>query len=564
MAIELWLVRHGERMDQAPHSRWTFQATSEERADPGLTAQGRWQARKTAERLQCERAGYVYSSPFLRCAETAADIAALSRVRVRVEEGLGECMSRAHYAEQPRTRTPDQLDDLLGVMDTEHVSLTPTPQWPEDEEQTKSRCAATVDALLCRHAAADPAVKTVVVLVTHSFVVKCIAQHLSGGRVSGERGHCCLTRLCRRTPGAPWAMDILYDCRHLSESSLCNSSSSTSFRIHTDIRLLQSPTGGGCAEGHDPFCTPKTGDRRARRRTRVAQLRGGCSGVADVVTAADREVLRLQLRLRRAEARRDALRREAAEHSRKYGRVSLLPLASVAAFLCPSDADRMAKALRTPTPASALTPAPASALSSGRRRRGQGAARRLVTSARVLMAPSSPSSGAIRGEPPSAPAPLRAPLAERAGASDSDALAIDACGTPERAPRAPPRECSPLPSPGQHAIPGPLRPCDMNPGAGLGCNNALCPVPLGLSPARVCSGRPAPPPRQRAAATQRGHCAEHLTRKRRGGGSPRRLSAGSSSGSQVSAVAAIVVADNAEALGAGAPPSPRRDVLRYG
>src|SRR5574340_1274510 len=60
---EIWLVRHADAYDDL-----------DDATDPPLSARGRVQAERLAERIRRGRPSAVYSSPFRRAAETAASV----------------------------------------------------------------------------------------------------------------------------------------------------------------------------------------------------------------------------------------------------------------------------------------------------------------------------------------------------------------------------------------------------------------------------------------------------------------------------------------------------------
>lgn len=89
------MLRHAERADSAPEGAVGRVAWSRKH-DPPLTLRGEAQARLAGMHIarSCEHSfDAVYSSPFARCVQTAAAVAAGVRGRapVRVVYGLGEC-----------------------------------------------------------------------------------------------------------------------------------------------------------------------------------------------------------------------------------------------------------------------------------------------------------------------------------------------------------------------------------------------------------------------------------------------------------------------------------------
>ncbi|HEV8650522.1 MAG TPA: phosphoglycerate mutase family protein [Actinomycetes bacterium] len=81
MATTLFLVRHAKAADRR---RWT----GADRDRP-LTGRGRAQAERLARALAPERPAVLAASPWLRCVETAAPLAATLGVGLRLDDRLG-------------------------------------------------------------------------------------------------------------------------------------------------------------------------------------------------------------------------------------------------------------------------------------------------------------------------------------------------------------------------------------------------------------------------------------------------------------------------------------------
>jgi len=81
MAATLFLVRHAKAADRG---HWT----GADRARP-LTGRGRAQAERLARALAPERPALLSASPWLRCVETAAPLAAALGVDLRLDDRLG-------------------------------------------------------------------------------------------------------------------------------------------------------------------------------------------------------------------------------------------------------------------------------------------------------------------------------------------------------------------------------------------------------------------------------------------------------------------------------------------
>ena len=83
----VWVVRHGERID-AVEKGW--KKTAARPHDPPLTPTGFEQAAATGRALRDHRLDAIYTSPFLRCVQTATAIAEGTPVRARVRvQGQG-------------------------------------------------------------------------------------------------------------------------------------------------------------------------------------------------------------------------------------------------------------------------------------------------------------------------------------------------------------------------------------------------------------------------------------------------------------------------------------------
>lgn len=119
---EVWLVRHGERIDETTaYSEWKASCPPSRRFDPSLTDTGKMQAREAAESLKHMLAHHpsggdtggwttLFVSPLARTLSTASEIASSLGIRnVVVVPGLCEC------AKTIRDTGPDfqQIRDML-------------------------------------------------------------------------------------------------------------------------------------------------------------------------------------------------------------------------------------------------------------------------------------------------------------------------------------------------------------------------------------------------------------------------------------------------------------------
>ena len=106
----LIVMRHGQRVDEVDDG---WEASTSRPWDPPLTPHGRDQSRKAGLRLQGKRGGrsmLIYSSPFKRCLQTAAEVALQNGIgRIHVSFGLCEMLSRIKTAPLNATRVSKWL-----------------------------------------------------------------------------------------------------------------------------------------------------------------------------------------------------------------------------------------------------------------------------------------------------------------------------------------------------------------------------------------------------------------------------------------------------------------------
>jgi broad specificity phosphatase PhoE/ribonuclease HI len=140
--------------------------------NPGLTDEGRAQARATADWLAplADEIDVVISSPVRRTLETAEVIAARLGTTFVTEDGLAEMefgtWEGMTFAEV-RESYPDDLDAWLGSVDT-------GPGGGESLREVEKRVLASLDRVVCQHAG-----KTVLA-VSHVTPIKVLVSHVIG------------------------------------------------------------------------------------------------------------------------------------------------------------------------------------------------------------------------------------------------------------------------------------------------------------------------------------------------------------------------------------------------
>src|SRR5688572_23782363 len=113
----LWLVRHGNREDFV-NPDWAATATRPQ--DPGLSPDGFEQAKAVGARLEGEGIRRIFTSPYLRCAQTAHLIAKQIVAPVHIEPGLGELHHPDWSAGLPTLLTVEDLAAVTGAFDSNH------------------------------------------------------------------------------------------------------------------------------------------------------------------------------------------------------------------------------------------------------------------------------------------------------------------------------------------------------------------------------------------------------------------------------------------------------------
>ncbi len=142
----IWLVRHGMRED---FMRPEWRDTAERPHDTPLSEEGRQQARETGEFLRDKSVEVIYCSPFLRAVETAAGVAGVLNIPIRIEHGLCEILKAAWFPAPPDHIAPETLHRRFPHIDLNYKSRV-SPGYPEEEGSGAmgARCERVVEAML--------------------------------------------------------------------------------------------------------------------------------------------------------------------------------------------------------------------------------------------------------------------------------------------------------------------------------------------------------------------------------------------------------------------------------
>mmetsp|Transcript_53324 Transcript_53324/g.114561 ORF Transcript_53324/g.114561 Transcript_53324/m.114561 type:complete len:486 (+) Transcript_53324:68-1525(+) len=154
-ACNVYVVRHGERMDEVPgKERDEWRATCGSRDfDPPLTGRGHLQALSSAKALRAqikeERPfDVIHSSPMQRCVSTAELFAQIFNVPIHIVPGLAECSAALRTT---NSRSQQRWNHVMTI--EEHRLLCPGAEFVEPEtlrEQYISQDGATCIGRLAR------------------------------------------------------------------------------------------------------------------------------------------------------------------------------------------------------------------------------------------------------------------------------------------------------------------------------------------------------------------------------------------------------------------------------
>eukprot|EP01097_Dermamoeba_algensis_P000565 TRINITY_DN1196_c0_g1_i1.p1 TRINITY_DN1196_c0_g1~~TRINITY_DN1196_c0_g1_i1.p1 ORF type:complete len:181 (-),score=25.41 TRINITY_DN1196_c0_g1_i1:266-808(-) len=128
-AGHLYVVRHGERIDMVDQ---TWEKTAAEPDDPPLTERGILQARKTGQKLRTEphKIEHIFCSPFLRCLQTATEIAEELDLQIKVEYGLSEWFKKSWFTKMPALDL-NVIQSAFSRVDKSYKSFYELKNFPE-------------------------------------------------------------------------------------------------------------------------------------------------------------------------------------------------------------------------------------------------------------------------------------------------------------------------------------------------------------------------------------------------------------------------------------------------
>ena len=201
----VWVARHGERLD-AVDENWA--ATAERPYDPPLTPDGVQQARETARRLAGLGIRHIFCSPFLRTLQTAAEIANVLDLPMKVERGACEWLHEDWFAAPPVFAPLPKVADTFPRIDTSYEPRV-TPQGLETWEQAQARNGRMTRTLIAEFPAP-------ILIVGHGVQMTECPRELLGDPQHLSRWPLCAVTKLVQTNGR-WHCTIDGDDTHLTQ-----------------------------------------------------------------------------------------------------------------------------------------------------------------------------------------------------------------------------------------------------------------------------------------------------------------------------------------------------------
>jgi broad specificity phosphatase PhoE len=211
----VWIVRHGERRDFVDPS-WASRAARPE--EPPLAPRGVAQARALARRLRGEHIAHVFSSPFLRCVQTAQHVAAALDLRIKIEPGLSEWLSPAWFPQPPKLLSLDELARRFPRVDRTYRARG-SAQYGESGDAALERSGATARRLVDEF-------RGHLLLVGHGASVLGATVGLLGVDVDavrpalGSMPYAGIVKLVQHS--ATWALELASNTAHLATPVDCS------------------------------------------------------------------------------------------------------------------------------------------------------------------------------------------------------------------------------------------------------------------------------------------------------------------------------------------------------
>ncbi|KAF8501901.1 histidine phosphatase superfamily [Gautieria morchelliformis] len=204
MIEKIYIARHGFRLNWVTT---TWESPTGTPRDPPLAAYGERQAKELADYFASlsaeDRPTAIFSSPFYRCLQTSAPVAAALDVPVYVDNGLSEWF-RPVVPGTGLHPIPPPAETAALAFPSLHIDAAAwQPTWVpsrkgESVEELHNRCQGFLRAFIPRTEQLHGGRHMVILLVSHAATAIALTREFVGDRNLSMRAACCsLTTLTR-------------------------------------------------------------------------------------------------------------------------------------------------------------------------------------------------------------------------------------------------------------------------------------------------------------------------------------------------------------------------------
>jgi len=201
------VLRHSERKDRVDPSWPTSQDSKDWPHDTPITQKGVELAKSVAEELVDvhSKANFVAiaCSPYLRCIQTAAEVAKLLNLPVLIDQEMGEVRDRGFPKEARAHRSASQLKEITDALGIRVINCVQDggfklfgrePQWGETLEIAKQRFVVRIDEYIEQ----STLTRSNFIVVTHADAVAALLVMLERGGADVQSMDFCARVIAQR------------------------------------------------------------------------------------------------------------------------------------------------------------------------------------------------------------------------------------------------------------------------------------------------------------------------------------------------------------------------------
>jgi broad specificity phosphatase PhoE len=203
----VWLLRHGARADYWD-GKW--QSIDGGTRDASLSELGRAQAEELAKTMKNESIDHIFVSPYLRTLQTASPLCQALGMRMKVEDGIGECLWGL-------TAMPSELlsvearQKLFPTIDPTYTSIKSPLLGPETGDAAEERAGQVILQLVDAYAGN-------LLFLGHGITVLGGARALVGAQNPLRAAFCSISSM--EWVDSAWCLRRNGDISHLSNKDI--------------------------------------------------------------------------------------------------------------------------------------------------------------------------------------------------------------------------------------------------------------------------------------------------------------------------------------------------------